>query len=274
MNLRHTLIAAIVLAFGFLLVTDVSAQDDRDRKNRGGNRGDSTIDSRDTTKRDKRPKKDDHVDRGAAHMAGFYLRNDSCRRVLMSQLSSEDAEQLAALVAAHTRIANEIMDLRTQLREARAAGDTALFRRLSLELREAFHQQGRAYNALNELLRNNARLALTVMKECGKRPGRPEHDGKKRGNTDKQPEFGAMIVPNPVTAETAASTVVVLKLSAEAKVSIVLSDAAGVVIKTFDGTYAAGATKIPLDLSGLAPGPYHVRVQVGEKIQTLKVLIR
>ena len=84
------------------------------------------------------------------------------------------------------------------------------------------------------------------------------------------------IIPNPVTVGTTSASFTYTLGTAPADVTVTITDMLGNVVKTpFTGNVTATtAQTVQLDLSGLQPGMYIVRLQAGTAIQSQKLMIR
>lgn len=94
-----------------------------------------------------------------------------------------------------------------------------------------------------------AALAPHLARATGAAPGAP---------SDAGPDLG--VVPNPARGRTRLT----LRLDAPADVSVDLVDSLGrIVRRVAAGPRPAGASSVALDVSGLAPGIYAVRLRAG-----------
>src|SRR5437762_3106776 len=109
-SFRYILLSALLIAVGVGTTGDAFAQKGPGHgRGRGGHLGDSTRirpdsirppnDPRDTAFR----KGDRPEHKGSVHeIIGFLVHNDSCRDVLLSQMSADDAAQLTSLLGSLT----------------------------------------------------------------------------------------------------------------------------------------------------------------------------
>jgi hypothetical protein len=302
-SFRYFLLGALLVAFGVSSATDASAQRDPRDKNRGDSteiRPDSVRppkDPRDSTFRDGdkkdstdirpdsvRPPKDprDTTFHGGGHKKphrvleaiGYFMHNDSCREVLLSKMSPEDAAAAAELMNALKASTEQVKELRAQLRAAHDAGDSAAFRAISDQLKALYRQIGDNHKALGAIFGKYQELIKQVRKECGGRVkgdgGGPRGGGKGDSNdTGEQPAM--FIAPNPVTV--GGTAVLTLKLEAETNVGVTISNETGTVLTIAPAPLAAGDQQIALDVSALPRGMYLVQVQLGDRIKIIKLMI-
>jgi hypothetical protein len=293
---RYFILSAVLVAFGLSAVSTASAQrDPRDKK-----RGDTTVvrtdtirkkddgrgglgDKKDSTFRpDTIRKKDDRGGLGdklgkgpkrrdnVHELVGFLMNNDSCRDVLLAQMSAEDAASLTALLGSLKGGNDQLKTLRADLRAAREAGDSAAFRAISEQLKTLYRQIGDNHKAIADLLGKYKDVAMRVRIECGGRPDKDRDGGKKGENKDgEQPR--SMISPNPVPV--GGTAVLTVNLATESNVGVTIADQTGTVLTIAPALLAAGQQQIALDVSGLPRGAYLVQVQIGDKVQVLKLMI-
>ncbi len=280
-SFRYIILSALLLAVGVSTTGDAFAQKGPGRGRGGKLPGDSTEvrnDSirppkdggqRDSLFRKDRPGKRDNIH----HLIGFFVNNDSCREVLIGLMSAEDA---AAFTAAMNNIRGnnaQLKDLRTQLRAAREAGDTAAFRAISEQLKALYRMIGENHKIAASILSKYSERAMRVRNDCGGRKPKGPRDG---GARDERKEDGhqpsGVITPNPV--ELGGTAVLNLRLAAEANVAVTISNESGTVLTIPSAQFAAGAQQISLDVSSLTRGAYLVQVQIGEKMQVLKLMIQ
>ena len=260
--IRYFIFSAILIALGVGMASDASAQrDPRDKR-----RGDSTDVRKDTIRKRDLDLRDRPAHRGRIHhVIGFFATNDSCREILLAQMSTEDAATLTRLYAALKGGNEQLQTLRAELRAARVAGDTAAFRRISEQLKTLYRQQGSFHKMIAELFNKYDEVAMRIRKECGGRPPK-DRDGE-RGDRS-----GGVISPNPVTV--GGTAVLTLNLTAESMVGVTISNDAGTVLTIPAATLPAGEQQIALDVSTLTRGVYLVQVQIGDKTQVLKLMVR
>ena len=79
------------------------------------------------------------------------------------------------------------------------------------------------------------------------------------------------VFPNPSLSE---ATVTYRVLDRPAPVSITITDLMGRTVRTFDnGTQGVGIQRFELNSSSIAAGTYLIKVQVGDKASTRKVVL-
>lgn len=204
------------------------------------------------------------------NLVHFFVRQDSCREILLSQMSSEDAATFSALVDSAKSYHAQMQELREAMHEARKARDREAFRALSLQMRELQKKIMRVQHAMGELLRKYQEAAKRIFVDCG--PHRKPHREDNKGETGERIMIRASINPNPATAE---GTNLLLNLETPATIGITIADRAGTVISEIAATeYAAGQHTIAITTSNLQPGMYYVRLQSGAHVQTLKLVIQ
>lgn len=278
-SLRYFILSALLVALGVSTSSDSFAQRGPGHGKRPGDSTDIRPDSirppkdpRDTAFRGGRPDKPRRVH----ELIGYFIHNDSCREVLLSKMTPEDAAAFTALLGNLGGNGEQIKSLRQQLRAAREAGDTATFRAISEQLKTLYRQIGDNQKAIADLLQKYAEVAMQVQKDCGGRPPHKGRDGGARGGKGDKTDDGAeqqksVISPNPVPV--GGSAVLTLKLAVESNVGVTISDQSGVVLTIPAAQLAAGEQQIALNLSSLARGAYLVQVQIGDKMQVLKLMI-
>jgi uncharacterized protein YukE len=209
-------------------------------------------------------------DRGRmGNLVHFFVRNDSCREVLLAAMSEEDAAAYTTLVTNAKDYHTQIEALRAQMREARAAGDREAFRALATQMRELHQKMKRTQHAMGELLRKYQGAAKRVFIDCG--PHRKRDRGDK-GETGERIEIRASLSPNPATAE---GTNLLLTLQAATTIGVTISDRAGNVISEIaQAEYAPGLHSILISTANMQPGMYYVRLVSGGHVQTLKLMVQ
>jgi hypothetical protein len=256
--IRYILLNALLVAVGLGMTSDAMAQ-------RGPRHGDSTKVRPDSV----RPGKPGHG--GRVHeVIQFFAMNDSCREVLLAAMSAEDAAELTRLYASIKGGNDQLKTLRAQLRAAHEAGDSAAFRALSEQIKALYRQLGPNQKALAELFNKYQEVAMRTRKECGGRPvGRDGSRGEKPDDGSR--DTRSVIAPNPV--QVGGSAILTLTLQAESMVGVTISNETGTVLTIPAATLAAGQQQIALDVSTLERGMYIVQVQIGDKVQTLKLMV-
>jgi hypothetical protein len=269
-SFRYFIFGALLVALGLSTAGESFAQKGPGR-GRGGNLGDVRKDSaRKDNGRDSLFRKDHH--RGLHHLIGFYVNNDSCREVLLSQMSPEDAAAFTTAVESIKRANANIADLREQLRRAKQARNEEAFREISAQLKSMYLLVSGFQRELAVILAKYPEAAMRVQKECGRKPKGPRDGGARDERKDDVRQPHGMITPNPV--ELGGTAVLNLNLATEASVAVTISNESGTVLTIPAAQLAAGEQQINLDVSSLTRGAYLVQVQIGDKMQVLKLMIR
>ena len=278
-SFRYLILSALLLALGVSATGDALAQ--KGGRGRGGRLGDTTDVRRDSVlkdsirhDRDSLFQKDRPGHRGNIHnLIGYYLHNDSCRGVLVALMSAEDAAAFTAAIENIRGNNAQLKELRTQLRAAREAGDTTAFRAISEQLKALYRMIGANHKTVATILNKYAAEARRVSVDCGGRKPKGPRDG---GARDDRKEDGhkpsGVITPNPV--QVGGTAVLNLNLAMEASVAVTISDQTGTVLTIPAAQLAAGEQQIALDVSALPRGAYLVQVQIGDRMQVLKLMIQ
>jgi len=201
-----------------------------------------------------------HGNRHQAVDARFVLSHDSCRFDLESKMTAADAQQLEDLITRIKTDRNEFDTLRKQLRAAFKAGDTTLAQSLRTQIRTTFVDLRSADSALRALLANYQDALVATMKDCA---GRPHNVNI---SINARP-----VAPNPIRT---GSTTLTFDISANAAVDINLFSAVGTQIQNvLNSEVTAGTHSVQVNLNGLQPGPYYLRIQAGNAVTTQKLMI-
>lgn len=185
--------------------------------------------------------------------------DDSCWKVFLSQLPADSARMLVQAIEEIKDIKLKIDTLLHDLRRAREAKDTAAIRRIKNAIHDLTVKGREDKKTIDTILRQYQSILIRVRKECGK-----DHRGGTVGLKVTP------IMPNPATTSAHFS----YTINAEEHVQIVIGDQGGnIVQQVFDGQSDAGEHDVRLDLSGLQPGMYLVRIQAGIDVNTLKLMI-
>ncbi len=185
--------------------------------------------------------------------------SDSCWRVFLSDLPEDVAGTLTGAIEQIKDIKANIQTLRDSLRAERKEKDTAEVRAIWNKIRDLV-AKGRDDNKLiDDIIRKYHELLVKVRREC---------DSDRKGGSVGLKV--SPIMPNPATTKAHFS----YTINAEENVMITISDQMGnVVKKVFDGQAEVGEHAVELDLNGLKPGMYLLRIQAGPDINTLKLMI-
>lgn len=96
----------------------------------------------------------------------YYLTNDSCRLVLESKMTAEDAAALEAAVADSKTTDQALRALKPQIEAAMRAHDTAALAALQLQAQALQQQQQTDLTAISQLLAKYQADSDLVMREC------------------------------------------------------------------------------------------------------------
>lgn len=96
----------------------------------------------------------------------YYIGEDSCRQVLESKMSTEDAAALEAAVTDFRNADKQLADLRVQIEAAMKAGDKDALAQLQLQAQTLQQQQQTDLNTINTLLAKYQADAEAVMRDC------------------------------------------------------------------------------------------------------------
>jgi hypothetical protein len=198
---------------------------------------------------------------------------DSCLQILYGKLSTDDATALQAALAAQSALMDQVNQLHAAAKAAREAKDSAAFSAAMSQLR-TLRTEGKALRMrIREILHGNSsavREALVAC--CGERTRGPRDSNDVRG--DQHILHVSPIKPNPVPMGMT-SAEFSYSLKAEAIVTITISDQLGAIVRTVSsGTSAIGEHIVPLDLTGISAGGYLVRIQAGNDVKTLRLIIQ
>lgn len=195
--------------------------------------------------------------------------SDSCWRVFISQLPDDSAQMLVRALECLKESRDEFARLWQALREAHAAKDTAKIREIRALLAELRAKRNECAKVVKTILRQYHDLFIRVRHDCGRK--RPDGTGGHDGTIGIK--LGP-IMPNPVpTGQTTAT--LTYGIATDSRVVITTSDALGNVVKeVFSGDLTAGPQTQTLDLNGLNPGMYYVRIQTADAVATARLVIQ
>lgn len=246
-----------------------------------------------------KPNPSDSLRKGPPPMGPFGL-SDSCFQVFLTLIPADQAATLQDNMAKMKDIQDQLNTLRTQFKEAVKAHDSAAIHEINAKLKDLWSQSGALKKAIDGIVRGNQAILMQVRKDCmgfvlkgpGKDPGNGggkdttrkddttgHHKGEPGGGDPNKTELKTTpITPNPVTVGATASfsyTTVANAAGTQTEVNITISDAMGTLVKNvFAGAVDAGDHLVTLDLSGLTPGVYILRIQAGNAVASQKLLIQ
>jgi hypothetical protein len=241
----------------------------KDTIEHGGGR--DSIHHRDTVRHDDRGHNGNHI----RFDIGRLLHNDSCRQALELLMTPDDAHALEANLAKLKADGDQITALRTQLKAAREAHDTATLRMLWGQVRMIMQDVGMTNKAVSDILGKYRDAITATLKDCGAHKG-PHRDPNGGGTTGELRLEVKPIFPNPVSLRSAQamSASLMYSLSADADVNITLMDATGTIINQIANDHETmGMHTAVINVAGLQAGMYLVRIQAGSVVQTQKLVI-
>ncbi|MBS1903907.1 MAG: T9SS type A sorting domain-containing protein [Bacteroidetes bacterium] len=197
---------------------------------------------------------------------------DSCFQVFLSQIPADSAAMITADMNGLQTDQAQADTLRHQLFAAFKAHDSVAIAAIRAQLQALHQQMTDLAKNLKSILDQYKDLLIAVRKDCGGMPNPPHKGGPGSGGT--MPLVVTPIVPNPVpTGATASFT---YTLSAASDVNITINDLMGTAVKTvFSGNVTdTTAQTVTLDLSGLKPGLYILRVQAGNVVMSQKLMVQ
>ncbi len=203
---------------------------------------------------------------------GNFGLKDSCFRVFLSQIPADSAAMI-------TNDLNTIRDdqaqadtLKRQLFAAWKAHDTTAVKAIRAQLAALQLKTRDAAQNLKAILDQYKDLLMTIRKDCSGLPN-PPHKGGPGSGGGAPALMVTPVIPNPVP--TGAQAAFLYQLTAAADVNITISDMMGTVVKTvFTGNVTdLTPQKVTLDLSGLKPGVYILRVQAGNDVMSQKIMV-
>ena len=185
--------------------------------------------------------------------------SDSCWRVFLSDLPNDVAGTLTGAIEQVKDIKANLDTLRDSLRAERKEKDTAEVRAIWDKIRDLVGKGRDDHKIIDDIIAKYKELLIKVRREC--------NPDKKGGSVGLKV---TPIMPNPATSAAHFS----YTINAEENVLITISDQMGTIVKTiFDGQAETGEHDVKLDLSGMQPGMYLLRIQAGPDINTLKLVI-
>jgi hypothetical protein len=216
---------------------------------------------RDTTKR---------PPNGGPDRGGRMGVKDSCFQVFLTQIPADSARMLnndLNTLNADRALADS---LRRQFGMALKTRDTVRAKELRAELERLHQQMSDVAKELKLILDQYKNELVALRKDCGGQVVTPPHKDDPTVTGFKM----TPVVPNPVLSSTPATFTYVLRAATD--VNITLSDMMGnVVQKVFAGPVTDTTPQtVTLDLSGLKPGVYILRVQAGKDVQSQKIMVQ
>lgn len=185
--------------------------------------------------------------------------SDSCWRVFLSELPADVAGTLSGAIDQVKDIKAKLDTLRDSLRAERKEKDTAEVRAILDKIRDLVGKGRDDHKIIDDIIAKYKELLIKVRRECDR-----DHKGGSVGLKVTP------IVPNPATTKAHFS----YTINAAEEVQITISDQMGnVVKKVFDGQVEVGEHNVELDLNGLKPGMYLLRIQAGPDVNTIKLAI-
>ena len=185
--------------------------------------------------------------------------SDSCWKVFLSDLPEDVVGTLTGAIEQIKDIKANIDTLRDSLRAERKEKDTAEVRAIWGKIRDLVGKGRDDHKIIVDIAAKYHELLIKIRKECDS-----DHKG---GNVGLKV---TPIMPNPATTKAHFS----YTINGEENVMITISDQLGnIVKKVFDGQAEIGEHVVELDLNGLKPGMYLLRIQAGPDINTLKLMI-
>jgi hypothetical protein len=185
--------------------------------------------------------------------------SDSCWQVFLDRLPADTAKMLTGAIDNIKDLRTRIDTLQHELRRAREDKDTALAHALRDSIRDLAEQVRDDFETIRDIVKAYHDVLADVRKNCDS-----DHKG---GNIGLKV---TPIIPNPATTKAHFS----YTINAEENVDITISDQLGNIVKNvFDGPADTGEHDVELDLNGLKPGMYLVRIQAGPDINTIKLMI-
>jgi hypothetical protein len=194
------------------------------------------------------------------HERNFHFGlSDSCWNVFLDRLPADTAGMLTTAIDGIKDIRLKVDTLQKALREAHEDKDTARADSIKERIRDLAGKRIDDLKAIKDIIVQYHDVLADVRKNCDS-----DHKGGSVGLKVTP------VVPNPATTKAHFS----YTINAEEQVDITISDQLGNIVKhVFDGQSGVGEHDVELDLGGLKPGMYLVRIQAGPDINTLKLMI-
>lgn len=198
--------------------------------------------------------------------------SDSCWNVFLSQLSAEDSATVRNYLDSIAKNDAMIDSLHRLIPMTKGKGKAV--KMLQAEIK-ALHKTNIALSKrVHAIIDANEELFEMVAEHCG-RDTTEIGDTTNVGDTTGSPHDSLIVkrlAPNPINLNGTMS--LVIELAVPMDVTVTINDLNGNVVKTFTlGTLPSGTQTIPLDLTGIPPGNYFVRIQAGATISTWLILI-
>lgn len=184
--------------------------------------------------------------------------SDSCWKVFLSELPADTAQMLVGAIDGRRDVEVKIDSLQKDYRAARKAKDTILMRAILAQIKDLTEKIRDDVKTIDLIIDKYHKELIEVRRTC-------DHDGRHDLELSVAP-----ITPNPATT-TAYET---YTISEEANVKITIHDQMGKVVKeVFNDLVDDGTHTVTLDLKGLKPGVYLVRLQANNEVNTQKLVI-
>lgn len=198
---------------------------------------------------------------GFSHHFGL---SDSCWNVFLSQLPSGDSS-IGAYLDSITSIDTQLDSLQKLIPTIKGKGVKDLQAKIKA-LKEAERD---LWKKIHMILATNRAILVAVLDSCGNDvdttvapPDTTVIDSLTIGS----------LVPNPAAVNTLAT--LTYTITGDMNVTISIFDQGGNLVQTTDlGLQPAAMHSVILDLTGLAPGSYIVRVQAGGSMETIMLVI-
>jgi hypothetical protein len=197
---------------------------------------------------------------GFSHHFGL---SDSCWNVFLSQLPGGDSS-IGAYLDSITAIDTQLDSLQKLIHTIKGKGVKDLQAKIKA-LKEAERD---LWKKIHMILAANRAILVAVLDSCGNEV-----------DTTAPPDTTVIdsltiggLVPNPATVNT--PTTLTYTITGDMHVSVGIFDQGGNLVQTTDlGTQTGGTHTASLDLTGLAPGSYIVRVQADGSVKTIMLVI-
>lgn len=198
---------------------------------------------------------------------------DSCFQIFLTQIPADSAAMIKADMNTLQSGQAQADTLRRQLFAAFKAKDSAAVAAIRAKL-EALHQSmGDAAKNLKQILDQYRDQLIALRKDCGGQL--PPHKGGPGSGGITPTLTMTPVIPNPVPTGVTNATFTYTLTVAE-QVNITLSDMMGTLVKTVFAGAVTDTTPqtISLDLSGLKPGVYILRIQAGKDVMSQKIMVQ
>ncbi len=231
---------------------------------------------------------------------GPFGLSDSCFRVFLSMLPPDQAALLTSDLETGRSLDSVGRELRKELKAALKARDSATVANLFKQLKDNFNAMVTLEKEMKKIITANQAILEQVRQDCmgfAKRDTtiKPPHDSlddhhKNPNDSTKGGGPGnggrdtssihikvAPIMPNPVHVGGTIKFMYGVEAAAgtQVQVTITISDAMGNLVKTVsDGLVDVGVHDVSIDLTGMTPGIYILRLQAGTEVCSQKLVIQ